>query len=355
MIKSFGGDNKSALEAKTDAQKLAFAPLMFHAARAIRDFGILKILLEHKEGLTLEEIIEKTNLSRYGATVLLEASLSMELVYISNGKFKITKTGFFIERDEMTNVNMDFVHDIVYKGAYYLKESIETGKPVGLHKTFGKWDTIYKLLAKLPTSITKNWFRFDHFYSSVAFEEVLPVIFESSPLKILDLGGNTGKFAIACIQYSEEVGVTIMDLPGQLEHALTNIREEGYEERIDTYPADFLDKEVSLPEGYDIIWMSQFLDCFSEEEIVGILERIKKVMKSSSELYILETFWDKQKFDAVTYSLHATSLYFTCMANGNSRMYSSNVMKQLIRQAGLKLLDEKSNIGLAHTLLKCKK
>ena len=32
-------------------------------------------------------------------------------------------------------------------------------------------------------------------------------------------------------------------------------------------------KSNPFPKGYDAIWMSQFLDCFSEEEIVSILKR----------------------------------------------------------------------------------
>ena len=109
MLEFYGNDKKSAVEAKTDAQKIAFAPLMFQAAKALRDFGVLKLLLKSKEGYTSEEIAEKVNITKYGATVLLEAGLSLEMIFIENGKYKITKTGFFIEWDEMTNVNMNLI------------------------------------------------------------------------------------------------------------------------------------------------------------------------------------------------------------------------------------------------------
>ncbi len=351
----FGNDNKSAVDAKTDAQKIAFAPLMFQAAKALRDFGILKILLKQKDGFTVEEIARKTNISIYGVTVLLEAGLSLEMVFLENGKYKLTKTGFFVEWDEMTNVNMNFVNDIDYKGAFYLQEAIKTGKPEGLHKVFGKWNTIYEALAHLPNDSRKSWFDFDHFYSDIAFDEVLPIIFKSEPDKIIDLGGNTGKCAIACAAYSDDVKVTIMDLPGQLEKAKANVREQGYGDRIDTLPINFLNNDKSFPKGYDLFWLSQFLDCFSEDEIIGILKRAKDAMNDNSELFILETFWDRQKFGGSAYSLHATSLYFTCMANGNSRMYHSDDMKKLVEKSGLYLTEEFRDIGMGHTLLKCKR
>ncbi len=354
MSNFYGNDKKSAVDAKTDAQKIAFAPLMFQAAKALRDFGILKLLLSSKKGLTTGEVARKAGISKYGATVLLEAGLSLEMVYLEDDRFKLTKTGLFIERDEMTRANMDFANDINYKGAFYLQESIKEGKPVGLHKAFGNWNTIYEALAELPGNARKSWFGFDHFYSDIAFDEILKIVFRSKPDKIVDLGGNTGKFAIACASFDPDVNITIMDLPGQLKNAIANIKRRGFEKRIDTYPVNFLNDDTVFPKGYDVFWLSQFLDCFSEDEIVSILKRAKDAMTNDSELFILETFWDRQKFRASTYSLHATSLYFTCMANGNSRMYHSEDMKKLIGESGLYVAGEFRNIGLGHTLLRCK-
>ena len=37
-------DPFNALEAKTEAQKLSFAPIVFHTARTLRDLGILQSL-----------------------------------------------------------------------------------------------------------------------------------------------------------------------------------------------------------------------------------------------------------------------------------------------------------------------
>lgn len=72
---------KSALAAKEAAQWIAFAPVVFQSARVLRESGIL-LELEHagKEGLTIEEVAEKVNLSVYGVRVLLESGLGIGLV-----------------------------------------------------------------------------------------------------------------------------------------------------------------------------------------------------------------------------------------------------------------------------------
>jgi hypothetical protein len=99
--------------------------------------------------------------------------------------------------------------------------------------------------------------------------------------------------------------------------------------------------------------MSQFLDCFGEADIIGLLKRAKKALNDTGKVYILETYWDDQKYEASTYSLHATSLYFTCVANGNSRMYHSDDLRKLIDTAGLKIVETHSNVGISHTLFIC--
>jgi len=78
-------------------------------------------------------------------------------------------------------------------------------------------------------------------------------------------------------------------------------------------------------------------------------------MDEHSSLYILELFWDRQKYEASSYSLNATSLYFTCLANGNSRMYHSTDMYRMIEAAGLSVEESTDHIGISHTLVRCRK
>ncbi len=355
MARNYGNDNKSALQAKTDAQKIAFAPIMFQAAKALRDFGILTFLRKNKNGKTVTEIADKAEISEYGALVLLEAGLSLEMILVKDDKYYLTKTGYFMIADKLTRVNTDFTQDVNYKGFFHLQEAVKEGKPTGLHKEFGNWNTVYEALAEMPEQFRKSWFGFDHYYSDDSFPEVMPILFKNNPKKILDAGGNTGKFAIKCASYNKDIKITILDLPGQLKDAEKNIAEAGFSDRINGYPINLLDFSKPYPKGYDIIWMSQFLDCFSEEEVVNLVSNARDAMDDNSELYIMETLWDKQRFEASTYSLHATSLYFTCIANGNSRMYHSEDMVKLTEKAGLKVVEIIENVGVSHTILRCKK
>jgi hypothetical protein len=101
--------------------------------------------------------------------------------------------------------------------------------------------------------------------------------------------------------------------------------------------------------------MSQFLDCFSEEEILGILVRAAEVMGPDSRLAIMETFWDRQKYEPASFCLTMTSLYFTVMANGNSKMYHSDDMARLVERAGLRVEEIHDGLGQGHSIMICKR
>ena len=78
-------------------------------------------------------------------------------------------------------------------------------------------------------------------------------------------------------------------------------------------------------------------------------------MDDDGYVYILEAFWDTQRFDTAAFCLQQLSIYFTALANGNSQMYHSEVFKACVLKAGFEIVNETNNIGLSHTLLKCKK
>lgn len=344
---------KSAVQAKSDAQKIAFGPFVFQAVVTMRELGILDALLKYKNsGITPEELAGQLNISLYGIKTLLEVGLKSEIVKLDENRYSLTNTGYFLTKDELTSVNINFVKDVCYQGMFYLPDSIKEQRPVGL-KTVSDKATVYEALSSLPPKVQKSWFDFDQYYSDMAFPEVLPIVFSSCPKHILDIGGNTGKWAIQCGQYNNDVEITIIDLPGQLEKADQNIREHGLEKRIHLLARNLLEKQVTLPEDADVIWMSQFLDCFSEDQIVDILKLIKKGMRNTTRLYIMELFWDRQRFEAASFSLVNTSLYFACLANGNSKIYRSGEFIRCIEKAGLRINRDIDDIGPLHTLLEC--
>ena len=346
-------DDIRAVDAKTHAQEIAFSPMTFQAVRAMLELGILQLIEDAGDsGIKGSQLAEKSGVSLYGINLLCEIALGMGVIKLSSDstfesdeRYVLGKTGWMLLEDDLTKANFWFTNDICYQGAWDLLASIKSGKPEGL-KVFGdKWTTIYEALSSLPERAKKSWFDFDHFYSDIAFPDALPIVFAKKPAHLVDIGGNTAKWAISCCKYDSDVHVTIMDLPGQTAVAEKNAEAAGFAKRISTQAGNILDHSDLLPAGADTVWMSQFFDCFSLHQITKIAKKIFACVDNNCSVYVLEPLWDKQRFMASSYSLQATSLYFTCMANGNSKMYRYGELVQAIEESGLKLKTAHHNLG----------
>jgi SAM-dependent methyltransferase len=307
----------------------------------------------HTEGSTIDEVAAATGLSAYAVRVLLEAGLGLHIVWRRGGRYFLGKLGRFLLDDEMTRVNFDFTRDVCYQAAAHLGESLQEGRPAGL-KELGPWATIYEGLSVMPEPALASWHAFDHFYSDGAFPVVCERLATQAPKRLMDIGCNTGKWARMCLQRLPLLEVGLVDLPPQLQRARAHLEQSGLGERARYHPVDLLDAETPLPAGYDMAWMSQFLDCFSDEEIVAILRKVRAALAPGGRVWILELFWDRQRFEAAAFSLQQTSLYFTCVANGNSQMYDSSVFLALVERAGLEISAVTDGVGGYHTLLECR-
>ena len=319
-------------------------------------FGLLDLLRDGDK--TQQQLVDATGLSEYAVKVLLEASLSIGTVKIDpkTDLYSLSKTGWFFITDPATRANIDFNHDVNYEGFFHLEEALKEGKPAGL-KHFGPWPTIYEGLSSLPKQVQDSWFGFDHFYSDHSFDLALPIVFAGKPRRIMDVGGNTGRFSQRCVAYDPQVEMTIVDLPQQIGLMKEATKDDPNAGRIHGFGTNLLDPANGFPADLhpDVIWMSQFLDCFSEPQILSILQRAAQVMDAGTRLLIMETFWDRQKYEPAAFCLTMTSLYFTVMANGNSKMYHSDDFIKLVKEAGLEVETIHDGLGQGHSIMVCKK
>lgn len=355
----FSKERYNAQQAQEMAHLYSWGPVIFQVCRLMIKYGILDLLNEHREGLTRQQIAEATGLSDYAVKCLLEASLTTHIVLIdpTDDTYKLAKTGWFLLRDAMIRADIDFNHDVNYEGWFVLDKALEEGRPAGL-KHFGDWPTIYEGLSSLPKDVQNSWFGFDHYYSDHSFDEALEIISANKTRHLLDVGGNTGRFAMRCVGYNPTIEVTICDLPQQIGLMREATKGQPGAERIHGVGMNILDEANAFPtdKRYDVIWMSQFLDCFSEQQIVSILRRAAVILDNDSRIFIMETLWDRQDYVPAAMSLTMTSLYFTALANGNSKMYNTDDMVRLIREAGLEVETIHDRIGNGgHSILVCKK
>lgn len=352
-------NDERAPEALHKANFIALAPFIFAAAKAMRDLGFFRLLADSEKGLTKRELADKAGVTLYAASVLIDAAYRADMVCSEeeetgkDTRWILTKTGLYLATDRMTEVNLSFSADVCAEGLLSLTESLKTGKPAGLRTFSETASTIYPLLETLPEPARTGWFDYDHFYSDHVFEEELPILRrETSFRSVCDVGGNTGKFALAAAAFDPDVHVTIADLPEQCAAAKEKIADAGLSSRIALNPCDILKSSpADLPGGIDVWWMSQFLDCFSSEQAVQILRLVRDAMEEGAVLAVNEIFGDRQRRDTAALVVDECSLYFTAIANGVSRFFNSAEFMECLAAAGFKVKSVHDALGLGHTLI----
>jgi hypothetical protein len=351
-ITEFAPASLRGLPARFEAQKIAFGPVVFQCVRIAWKSGLLAKLDEAgKHGICSRDLAEQTGWSEYAIDVLLESALSAGVVRREEDRYSLTRVGDNVLHDELTQINMDYVHDVCYQGLFELEACLREEKPLGL-KHLGNWESIYEGLSVLPEPARGSWFRFDHYYSDSAFGVALPHVFARQPRRLMDIGANTGKWSLQCLRHDKRVRMTLLDLPIQLERAQATLTDAGLEGRADLHPIDILDYDAAFPEGMDAVWMSQFLTCFNIEAIGHIFRRAANCLNTGGSVWVLDTFWDRQQYDIASYCLINTSPYFTAMASGNSKMYETDTIVGCAEPYGLRLVESFDGLGICHSLLR---
>ncbi|WP_137174325.1 methyltransferase [Massilia sp. HP4] len=352
LNKKFSPEGQRAFDARFEAQKIAYGPVVFQCVRYAWKRGMLQAIADAGDtGLSVEELAASGGWTPYVLKVVLETCLSAGVVLIDDGRYALDKAGFVVLTDPITQVNIDFNHDVCYQAMFDLEHALDAEKPLGL-KVFGDWPTLYQGLSQLPEPARSSWLAFDHYYSDTSFPEIMPDVFATAPRRLMDIGANTGKFTLAALAHDKSVALHLVDLPGQLAVADTRLVEAGLRERASLHPTDLLDDALALPGDMDLIWMSQFLSCFSEGAIGSIFRRVAAALGPRGQVLVLDTFWDRQRYDIASYCLINTSPYFNVLASGNSKVYESEDYIRLAREAGLTLLTARDGIGYCHTLLR---
>lgn len=350
--KTFSPERQSAFAARSEAQKIAFGPVVFQCVRHAWKSGMLGALADCGDaGASIDDLAATERWSAYALKVVLESCLSAGVVSLKQARYVLDKTGYWVLSDSVTQINLNFVHDVCYQGLFDLDRSLETQTPLGL-KTLGPWPTLYQGMAELPEPAKSSWFAFDHYYSDTSFPDILPDVFATAPQRIMDIGANTGKFSLAALAYNPSVQLCLVDLPQQLRVAEEVLIQAGQRERVRLSAVDMLDADAAFPTGMDVVWMSQFLSCFSEPVIATILRRASAALAPNGQVLILDTLWDRQRYDIAAFCLLNTSPYFTTMASGNSKVYESTDYIRLANAAGLKLVTLRDGIGYCHSLLR---
>ena len=186
----------------------------------------------------------------------------------SDDRYVLDKVGHFLLNDEMTQVNMNFVADVCYEamGRSRVRRARRAARPRALRRLA---DAVSRAHAA-GRACTDELVSLRSFLFVACLRGRADIVFATKPRHLLDIGGNAGVWARRARSATPPCASRSSTFPSRFARLAEHRGIGGQQHASVTMPWT-CSTRATLPAGADTIWMSQFLDCFSEEQILAIL------------------------------------------------------------------------------------
>ena len=172
---------------------------------------------------------------------------------------------------------------LLFQGFYpaiaHLPESLASGQPwtpEGQHDMFAGF-----------TAEQQRWFAEGMYANAVHGGRSLAAVVDFSDFqRLLDVGGNSGGYAIALAGANPGLRATIFDLEGVRELALERVAAAGLTERVAFAAGSFFEDE--LPRGHDVVLLSSILHDWDDSDCMTILARCFRAIEPGGTIVVAE-------------------------------------------------------------------
>jgi len=164
-------------------------------------------------------------------------------------------------------------------------------------------------------------------------KNVAPVLAARVPLNdarlLVDVGGGTGIYSIACLQQNPRLRAVVWDRPEVLKIAGEFAVEHGVSDRLELCAGDmFVD---AVPAGADVLLFSNILHDWNVPECETLIGRCAAALPKGGRLLIHEVFLNDELDGPLPIALYSAALFsFT-----QGRAYSAREYRGWLKAAGL--------------------
>ncbi len=168
-----------------------------------------------------------------------------------------------------------------------------------------------------------------HSYASAEADAIVARIDLAGVRRILDLGGGSGRFAIAFARACPQADVTVFDLPAVTPLTEGYVADAGLSVR--TRPGDMLADEFG--QGYDLVWISSICHMFSPEQNVHILRKVREALAPGGRVVIRDFLLEPDRTSPPGAAVFALNMLVNT-ERGNS--YTAEEYVEWLGDAGLR-------------------
>ncbi len=286
---------------------------------------------------TVEELRDELKIPDHSLRALLLACTSLGLIVRRkhNGAYRNAK----VIGQAMTSTQagskyvaqLEAWNYLMYKPFYFLTESLQQGKNIGLQVFPGTGDTLYDRLEDDSTG-KRFFYQWMNTFKGVP-DSIVEALRETHHL--LDVGGGDAGNAIELVRQLPNLKITIVDLPRACEIAAANVAAAGLSGRIETsVTQDFIGED--FPDSVDAILFAHIFNIYSDDINRALVEKSARALLQGGKLLI----YNMVSADSQTGDWHAgfMSLYFQALATGSGFVYPRSSYIPWFTKAGFKTL-----------------
>ena len=153
---------------------------------------------------------------------------------------------------------------------------------------------------------------------------------ERREVRVLDLAGGPGAYAILMCQANPGMSCVTVDLPAISAEAKGYVAQFGLKDRIECRAGDYHADEYEAG-AYDVVTIFGALHQESPEQIVDILKRANRALKPGGRLLVLDMMTDATHTAPKFSALFAVNMALT---TANGWVFSDDELKGWMREAG---------------------
>lgn len=228
---------------------------------------------------TAEEVAKACATSVTGTTTLLNALVACRYLSHDGAAYSLTrKTRKWLLKDSPHSIRdkILFQYD-EWESTEYYEEFVQTGKPLDFHQTEedeGYWERYQRGMRALAGISA----------SEVASRLPMP----EGGRDLLDIGGSHGFYSVSLCRQHEGLKSVVLDLPQAIAHAAPLLAEEGMGDRVVHRAGNALTEDLG-EEDWDLVFMSQLVHHFKDEQNRELMGRIARSLRPGGKCVILDS------------------------------------------------------------------
>jgi hypothetical protein len=305
--------------------------IFFQTLRTAVQLDLFTLL--QKEGpLTRQQIAQRLGIAEQPARIVVLGLTVVGLLRKRGWRYSNSHLAarlFVKDSPRRITAYVELQHRAMYKGLYWLLESVREYRNVGIKEFAGNEPTLYERLAHDPE--VERIFQDAMQELSVQANANMARSVDLGGVKhLVDVGGGDGTNIIAIARRWPHLRATVFDSPTVCEIARRNIAASGLADRLDAVAGEcFADP---FPRDTDCLMFAHFFTIWGEKKDRELLKKCHDSLPSGGKVMI----FNMMQHDDETGPLSAAvgSPYFLALATGLGMLYTWLEYESWMREAG---------------------